>query len=128
MTETRLWASPMLMRITGNPWGDYGYWCPACREIHEVAVAFKNPSNASWHFDGNMLFPTFMPSINIRIGPYRDGDVGVFRTDVCHHFLKAGFLEYQTDCTHGMAGQRMPLPPIPEVYSPHWPAYRRSAA
>lgn len=55
----------------------------------------------SWEWDGNLESPTLSPSILTR-------GVGV-----CHSFLRAGVLEFLSDCTHQLAGQSVPLPDLP---------------
>jgi hypothetical protein len=117
--ERRHYLSPVLMRIEDNPWGEYGYWCPGCEELHEVAVSFKNPSKASWQFDGNVYKPTFTPSLNLRCGPFPDNHI-----DVCHCFVRAGVIEFLPDCTHALRGQKVEMVPIPENYSKYWLPYK----
>lgn len=97
----------------------YSHWCPACEEMHAFAVdeAFKN--GARWSFDGNLDAPTFSPSMNIRTGRFADPNFVDAEGDlsrVCHYFLRNGHLEFLGDCTHGMKGQTVPLPELPERY------------
>jgi len=113
------WLSPFICRVHNDPWGEFGHWCPMCRELHVIAVAQPNPSKARWTFDGNLMRPTFSPSINECTGPFPDG-----RIEVCHYFLRAGVIEYCGDCTHEGRGQHIPLPPIPERWSSFSPPYR----
>lgn len=76
------------------------HWCPGCKSLHPINVEKPNSWNAQWLWDGNVEQPTFNPSINI---------VGR-----CHYFIHGGQIKYQGDCTHSLAGQTVPLPPIPE--------------
>lgn len=83
------------------------FTCPGCAEIsgsglHMLPVNsdWKTPQ---WSFDGDLEAPTVNPSILTR---YNDG--------VCHSFMRAGALEFLGDCTHSMAGQTVPLPPLPD--------------
>jgi len=60
-----------------------------------------------WSFDGNVDRPTFNPSIRIRSF---DGDQVV---ECCHYFVRAGRIEFCPDSTHGLAGQKVDMPDIP---------------
>ena len=64
------WLSPVVCRVEGDPWGEFGHWCPGCNRLHEIAVETANPSGARWSFDGNLLLPTLSPSINCRSGRF----------------------------------------------------------
>lgn len=90
-------ALPVLRFIDERPF----HWCPACERLHPL------PSDTDkWTFDGNLERPTFSPSFKQYL--CRDG------TRICHYVLTAGVLNYCADSTHSMAGQSVPLPPIPE--------------
>lgn len=98
------------------PKEDFGYWCPGCKTMHTVAVSQKNHSGASWKFDGNLQAPTFSPSINYKVntpdmGDYYQPNV---KSTTCHHFVRAGNIQFLGDCTHEMRGQTVPLPDFPE--------------
>jgi hypothetical protein len=84
------------------------HWCPACEEMHEFATTTPLSNGAWWTWDGNIETPTFVPSMNIRVGP---DDNGAF--EVCHYLLHNGAIEYLADCTHGLRCQRIILPPLP---------------
>jgi hypothetical protein len=63
-----------------------------------------------WQWDGNVDAPTLSPSIRSSVNwPAEDGG-----PEVCHHFLKAGVLQFLGDCTHDLKGQSVPLPDFPE--------------
>ncbi len=88
--------------------------CPGCGSHHVIHVEEKNASGAQWSFNGDYERPTFVPSINSRIGPYGD-EWGVEKAgayDVCHFFVKAGRIEFLGDCTHKLAGSAVDLPEI----------------
>lgn len=51
--------------------------------------------------------PTFTPS-------FKHGWRSSKGDHICHYVLTAGVLTYCADCTHAMAGQVVPLAPIPE--------------
>ena len=96
--------------------GGHAHWCPGCGEIHMI------PDR--WTFDGNLASPTFNPSVKIT-GKQRvlvNGEwTGEWVRDAngnaidgcCHYFLHAGVLEFCGDCTHGLSGQKVALPPLP---------------
>ncbi len=76
------------------------HFCPGCGYLHRIDVYEPNPrTKAIWSWDNNTKKPTFAPSINI---------VGV-----CHYFIRDGQIQYCADSTHALAGQTVPLPPIP---------------
>lgn len=80
------------------------FYCPGCDDIHQVT---------GWAFDGNLAAPTFSPSVLVR---YYDGDA-VRAT--CHSFVKAGRIEFLSDCTHSLAGTTVDLPDW-EGNGTHW--------
>lgn len=94
----------------GEGWAHY---CPACKETHGFATEIPFANGSKWTFNGNMEAPTFAPSMNIRIGPYPDGEDDAGRIDVCHYFLRNGRIEFLADCTHEMRGQTVDLPDLP---------------
>lgn len=84
--------------------------CPGCQKkdpshtgilMIPVNTDAKSPS---WHFDGNVNFPTLTPSIITT-----DGD-----GHVCHAFLKEGVMEFLSDSTHSLANSSVPIPDLPE--------------
>lgn len=96
----------------------YAHWCPACEEMHAFAIDTPFRNGAQWTFDGNVECPTFNPSMNIRTGPRPTVPIGrpdAGQIDVCHYFLHGGVLKFCADSTHALAGQDVPLPPLPEM-------------
>jgi hypothetical protein len=89
------------LRRVNNADGEtlYGYHfqCPGCNTIHTVG--------ARWEFNGDMLRPTFSPSILVTNGSpkYR-----------CHSYLREGRLQFLGDCSHDMAGQTVELGELPD--------------
>lgn len=98
----------------GHTAGGYSHWCPACEEMHQFATDGRNSSGAQWVFNGNPERPSFTPSMHIRINPpdhpHYQRDVA---SSVCHYFLRDGVIEYLSDCTHALRGQKVPLPELP---------------
>lgn len=83
--------------------GRVGFWCPGCDNVHAISVA---PAPSPWEWDGNVEAPTFSPSILVRGGS---------ENTTCHSFVKAGQIQFLSDCTHALVGQTVPLP--------DWPAH-----
>jgi hypothetical protein len=73
------------------------FWCPGCETHHAP--------NHSWSFNGDYEKPTFSPSVLVT---RRTAD-GVA---TCHLFVRDGMLVFLHDCTHGLAGKRVPMVPI----------------
>jgi hypothetical protein len=96
--------SPKLRRTVQG----YAHWCPACQGIHVIGD--------SWAFDGKIDNPTFSPSVKVT---YPGPDAGQLRDGhrapaaCCHYFLRAGWIEFCGDSTHGLAGQTIALPDLP---------------
>jgi len=80
--------------------------CPGCDDSHTVTVDAPN----SWTWDGNEAAPTISPSIKVMYGDRADEKNG----RVCHSFVRAGRWEFLADCTHALAGQTVPMVPLPD--------------
>ncbi len=109
--------SAVLRRVQGG----YGHWCPGCGEMHTI---FDH-----WTFNGNVDLPTFSPSVKItgvrNVDDERGEWTGEWVRDAngkpvphcCHYFLTDGQLQFCGDSTHPLAGQTVPLPPLPDHLS-----------
>lgn len=118
---TRL-LSPVLAQI--EP-GHVGFGCPGCRDTHVIPVGDAHPPGRAWGFDGNVAAPTFTPSIKVSGMKTRQDEnwewAGGWERDaegkpiplVCHSYVRAGRIEFLSDCTHELAGQTVDLPPYP---------------
>lgn len=84
-------------------------YCPACEAAHRFLVECEEAPEEVWQFDGNEDAPTFTPSLLVESGP---PDC----RDICHSHLRVGVWELLSDCTHGMAGQKVPMVAFPENY------------
>lgn len=114
----------------------YSFFCPGCRQRHTVPLSpvpdgeVESPYNAGqahWYFSGTLEEPTFSPSIHIRTGHYAQpvhktcwctGEMECPQPRecfVCHSFVRDGMIEYLNDCTHALAGQRVPLPDVDQA-------------
>jgi hypothetical protein len=78
----------MVKLVEGSP-GVFFHYCPGCKDFHYFHTTYKNRSNASWTFDGNLEQPSFHPSMNI--GP-----------SYCHYWLRNGKIEFCGDCHHSV--------------------------
>lgn len=76
--------------------------CPGCNDYHQVVVE----SPTGWGWNGSLESPTFTPSVLVRMD--FTGDIP---SKVCHSFVTDGRIEFLGDCTHGLAGQTVDLPP-----------------
>lgn len=78
-------------------------FCPACDDAHLV--------DSKWAWDGNLETPTVSPSILVTQVFHPSTGISDRR---CHSFLTDGHWVFLEDCTHGLAGQTVPLPPVPD--------------
>jgi len=68
------------------------FHCPGCKEDHAV--------DGRWTWSGGVDCPTFQPSVKVENG-----------RGICHFYVRAGKIEFCTDCTaHKFAGQTLDLP------------------
>ena len=89
-------------------------FCPACDFVHSFNVDLDGhgrwDGKPMWTFDGNYDSQTFAPSMLAN-----KGQVDAHHP-VCHSFLRNGAWEFLGDCTHAMAGQKVPMiPPDPDM-------------
>ena len=91
--------------------------CPGCDDHHGIEV-----SAGGWTWDGNLEAPTVSPSIKVEAVQW-DPSFSFHRPNhhvapgertCCHSFVKQGQWQFLGDCTHVLAGQTVPLPPLPE--------------
>lgn len=92
-----------------NTENGFSHFCPGCEELHHIWVTASHPKGPWWEFDGRVDSPTFSPSIRI---VWADPD-GEFPDECCHYFIVAGRIQFCADSTHALAGQTVPLPPLP---------------
>lgn len=96
-------------------------WCPGCEVdrdgekaggLHMLPVSADGAApdgsrRTTWGFDGRLDAPTLSPSILTRF-------TMAGQPFVCHSFLRGGVWEFLSDCTHMLAGQRVPAVPLPD--------------
>lgn len=75
------------------------YRCPGCKTHHSVDVT-------RWKFNGDMVKPTFSPSVLTGIEN--------FTKRRCHSFVKDGKIQYLSDCFHELKNQTVDIPPEEE--------------
>lgn len=88
--------------------------CPGCVAggpdgydgIHLLPVNSPQVQGPSWDWDGNLEAPTLSPSI---LTNHLTGT-----RPRCHSFLRSGIFEFLTDSEHPLAGQKVPIPDLPE--------------
>lgn len=85
------------------------YWCQGCEHIHQVNLGEGRPH---WDWDGDVNAPTLSPSIR----EFWPATPSKSESTRCHHFLRAGMIEFLSDSAeHDLRGHH-PLQPIPENY------------
>lgn len=115
-------------KLRGGEAGRIMFWCPGCEEAHVIRVG--EGGGPGWSYNGNPEAPTFTPSVLVRGVRLEGGDEELDRildtyklpedrermladkriNTVCHSFVIDGRIQFLGDCTHGMAGQAVPLP------------------
>ncbi len=83
----------------------YGFFCPACREIHEVEF-IKKDEDLLWN--GDLEKPYFNSSVTRRV--FRRSDDGRFGLINCHFSLVNGYIVYFMDSGHHLAGTMQEIP------------------
>lgn len=86
--------------------------CPGCKHEHLIAVDTPFSNGAKWSFNGDMMKPTFNPSVNIHYGASGDGVMPERR---CHFFVRDGMIQFCGDCTHELVNQTVELLDIEEL-------------
>lgn len=103
---------PRAKRVDYQSGGLYGYRinCPGCRHAHVLPVgdAGDNAGRDRWTFNGDIMKPTFSPSLLVN----KDLNSGGPR---CHSFITDGRINYLDDCTHALRGLH-DLPPASPMF------------
>lgn len=91
-----------VVQIVDGTRGLFLVHCPGCKMPHQIHTSPDQKVN--WTFNGDMEKPTFSPSLLVkyRWGEERDNNV-------CHSFIRNGVWEFLNDCTHELAGQKVPM-------------------
>lgn len=79
-------------------------WCPGCDELHQVTVPTEGVEGDTWQWNGKLDETLSVePSILVR-----------FSDRVCHSFLRDGIWDFLGDSGHALAGQKVPMVPLPD--------------
>lgn len=92
-------------------------WCPGCNKAHRPRAATEDGSRADngpyWDWNGATdetftIFPSLLCNANaepdqVAAGHHR-----------CHSLIRNGRWEFLADCTHALAGQTVPMVPVPD--------------
>ena len=82
------------------------FTCPGCGMYHAPRIA-PFQGGPVWGFNGDYVRPTLTPSLLVT---WTWGEQRERR--VCHSFITDGQIQFLSDCTHPLAGQTVPLPPL----------------
>ena len=94
--------------------GMLSFWCPGCRSGH--TIHFGPAGTETWQWDGDGAKPTISPSILVN-GVRGDSSEEWNRAHPrCHSFVRAGRIEFLSDCEHKLAGQTVELRALPSSY------------
>lgn len=74
------------------------FYCPGCDSHHWIRTRGSSPI---WSMTGGLDKPTVDPSILIPLQGHR-----------CHLYLRAGRIEYLSDCDHALKGKTVDMIPI----------------
>lgn len=100
-------ADEVLELVEGaNGYRGVAFTCPGCSEWHVVTVAAVH-GRVVWQFNGDLVRPTISPSLLVT---WNQGEARTPHR--CHSFIRDGRIEFLGDCTHALAGQTVPLPPV----------------
>ena len=78
-------------------------FCPGCDDAHCV--------DPRWSWDENVESPTISPSILVTQAFHPETGLIERR---CHSFVRQGQWEFLGDSTHALAGQTVPMVPVPD--------------
>lgn len=99
--------------------GLYYFACPSGGHYHYIPTQHPQGNGAMWGFNGDVDKPTFSPSILMKTGKHADpqfDDEGYKISEICHSFVRDGWITFLDDCTHGLKGQTVELFDINEEH------------
>ncbi len=79
------------------------FWCPGCNGPHQI-----RHGEGGWNWNKHLNRPTVTPSLHDTRRVH-----GKTETH-CHSFVTEGSWVYLSDSRHELAGQTVPLPPLPD--------------
>lgn len=95
------------------------WWCPGCNEHHGVPV-----NAGKWTWDMAVDRPTLSPSVLVKgVFAMRPGEAERIlagekiepRPRICHCYVRAGRIEFLSDCNHAMAGTQVDMLDLDEI-------------
>lgn len=100
-------------RIASRPnHPDFVFFCPGCRCEHGVWTSKSAPNGARWTWNGDLVKPTFSPSLVVTISYPQGRDRPAEIKHRCHSYVRDGQIEFLGDCTHELKGQTVRLEAI----------------
>jgi hypothetical protein len=107
--------------------GYFVFWCPGCDSIHGIndkIWSVIDPDSLTPTVHASVLsYPhrTFKPGVTDAeieaakaITPAGEPLAGVtMMTPLCHLFIEKGQIRFLGDCEHALAGQTVPMVPVP---------------
>ena len=98
-----------MRHVKHNGYELYYFYCEGCEDNHSYRTAVPEGLNGvTWNFNGNLEKPTFTPSF-LRNGHESIEKLKARGSNRCHLFVTNGIVEYCSDCSHSLAGQKRPL-------------------
>lgn len=93
-------------------------WCPGCTDTHRIVI----DGPMAWQWNGDTTRPTITPSIRVSGVQWAPDQafhkprhhVADGEQIICHSFVTDGQWRFLADCTHDLAGQEVPLAPLPD--------------
>ena len=101
MAKIKIWESDLKYMI---------FFCPGCGKEHMLS-----PTIHSWN--GDVDRPTITPSVLFDWESGADSENGILikgsgKANICHSFIRDGYIQFLVDCTHHLAGVIECLPDI----------------
>lgn len=87
---------------------DLVFYCPGCECEHGIWTSKPAPSGAKWTWNGDMVRPTFTPSLVVVL-EYPQGHGRAPLTKRCHSYITDGKIQFLSDSSHALAGQTVAL-------------------
>jgi len=83
----------------------YMIMCPGCKSGHMFDTNHPTQKR-NWGFNGDLMKPTFTPSMLVYTGPGRHTE------HQCHSFVTDGRIRFLDDCEHDLKGKIVDLEPF----------------
>jgi hypothetical protein len=82
--------------------------------MHAFSTIERQTNGAFWTWNGDVLKPTFSPSMNVSTEPIIENGVMLVPASRCHYILTDGIISYLNDCTHRWRNLCVVLPDLPD--------------